>query len=257
MKLEAKHKTPERILLYGDPGSGKSRAAVDVARAATGRVLVLDTDYSSSWFRSIDAHPELADTVEVWQVGPDDWAGQIRAVTEMTKQAGGGDWVVIDSITPTWLAVRTLYIQRRYGDDFFDFFATGKDKQMSDADMNWNAINSEYSRLYRAVFGSPAHVLLTAEADAMTTATQSGKQVAQDRGIKTHYQTIGWKPKGQKTLAYTPHTVIWLNKDRVGGYYMTTAKDRERTEIEAREVKDFSRDYLMRVAGWRPVKDAT
>ena len=255
MKLETRTRAPERILLYGDPGSGKSKCGVDIAKVTTGDMYVIDTDYSASWYRSLEAegNERLEDRVHVTVVGPDDWPAQLAAVRAAVEKAGEGDWIVLDSATPTWLAVRTLYITKKWGDDFFDFFTAANDNKMGEVEMNWNAVNSEYAKLYRTIFSTPAHVLLTAEADALQGPSSSGK-VREDRAMKSMFQQIGFKPKGQKTLAYTPHTVLWLNKTRVGEYHMTTAKDRERREMEGVEVKDFARDYLMRVAGWRPVK---
>lgn len=250
MKLQPPSPAPERILLYGDAGTGKSSAAMSIAHVMGGHMYVVDTDYSASWHRSLtaDAHKDVADNVTVRVVGPDDWRKQLAAVREVAELAGPGDWVVLDSATPSWQALQTLYITMKHGDDFFDFFATGgrNDNERADAEINWQAVNGEYSKLYRALFSTEAHLLLTAEADAVGT--------KDDRKIKVLYETLGFKPKGQKTLAYTPHTVLMTSKSRGGEYRITTVKDRERQVVEGMQVAEFGRDYLMKLARWRPAK---
>jgi hypothetical protein len=98
--------------------------------------------------------------------------------------------------------------------------------------------------LYRTILGSPAHVLLTAEQDSI------GDR--DDKKLQQLYGTYGVKPKGQKALGHTTHTVLWLKKNRTGEYALTTVKDRGRDDQEDMVIADFGKDYLMKVAGWRP-----
>lgn len=250
MKLAPPNNAPERILLYGDPGTGKSTAALSIVKYVDGKMRVVDTDYSSSYQRSIGSgkYDDVADRIEVQVVGPDDWKGQLAAVRAAAEASVEGDWLVLDSATPCWGALQSLYISMKHGDDFFDFFATQgrNDNEKADADMNWQVINAEFMKMFRALFTTRAHVLLTAESDAI-----SDKD---DRRIKGLYQTFGFKPKGQKSLGYTPHTVLYLSRKRTGEFTVTTVKDREKPELADAQVTDFGRDYLLRVAGWRPVK---
>lgn len=251
MELKSRLPVPERILLYGDAGTGKSTAALSIAKyiGDDHGMYVVDTDYSASWHRSLASprHEGYADRVDVEVVGPEDWPAQLAAVRQAAEQADSGDWIVLDSATPTWQAVQTYYITRKHGEGFFDFFTTNVDREKSDVDMNWQVINAEYAKLYGALFRSRAHLLLTAEADAVG--------ARDDRRIKVLYERYGFKPKGQKTLAYTPHTVLHTSKTRGGEFRISTLKDREREEVEDMVVEDFGREYLMKIAGWRPQKN--
>jgi hypothetical protein len=250
MKLHSPLETPERILLYGQPGTGKSRAALSVASViGDSKMFVVDTDYSASYGRLMATDFPEAANVEVQVVDGDDWHQIIGAVRSAVSQAQAGDWVVLDSVSPSWQAIQTHYIIRRHGEEFLDVFAlSGADakRQTSDADMNWQAINAEYNKLYKALFLAGAHLLVTAEADAVDAKRD-------DVRVKGLYESVGFKPRGQKALGHTTHTVLLTGKRRSGEFTMTTVKDRGRPEVENEPVADFAKDYLMKVAGWKPV----
>lgn len=251
MILESPINVPERMLLYGHGGSGKSTAALSVLRYTAGDMYVIDTDYSHSYERAIAT--EFSDIDEsrlhVEAVDSDSWEEILPAVRKQAEAAQKGDWLVLDSITPTWGAVQSSYIRRRHGEDFLDAFAlSGVDASRSreDADMNWTAINAEYNKLYKALMGSPANVIITAEQDAI------GDK--DDAKVKTVFGGVGFKPKGQKSLGHVTHTVLLLSKTRVGEYQFTTVKDRGVKDVEDKKIIDFGRDYLLGTAGWRVVK---
>lgn len=250
MKLQSPLETPERILLYGQPGTGKSRAALSIASVIGDcKLFVVDTDYSASYGRLMATDfPDLTN-VEVAVVDGDDWHQIIGAVRSAVTNAGPGDWVVLDSISPSWQAIQTHYIIRRHGEEFLDVFAlsgTDAKRQTTDADMNWQAINAEYNKLYKALFLAKANLLITAEADAIDAKRDDVKV----RGL---YESVGFKPRGQKALGHTTHTVLLTGKRRSGEFTMTTVKDRGRNDVDGELVNDFAKDYLMKVAGWKPV----
>lgn len=250
MELKPVLDTPERILLYGQPGTGKSRAALSIATViGEATLFVVDTDYSASYGRLMGTDFPNVSNVDVQVVDGDNWFQIIGAVRSAVERAESGDWVVLDSISPSWQAIQTHYIVRRHGEEFLDVFAlSGQDakRQTSDADMNWQAINAEYNKLYKALFLSNAHLLVTAEADPVDAKRDDVKV----RGL---YESVGFKPRGQKTLGHTTHTVLFTGKRRSGEFTITTVKDRGRTEVEQELVSDFAKSYLMKVAGWKPV----
>lgn len=246
---------PERILIYGQPGTGKSRAALTIARVmpADQTMYVVDTDYSASYDRLL--WTEFVDVaergnVDVRVVDSDDWRATLATVQELSAQAGKGDWLVLDSASPTWPALQGLFITLRHGDNFLDVFdrkGQAAATQTTDADINWQAVNAEYAKLYKALFLTKAHVLVTAEADVID-------EKKAEQKIKQLYGTYGFKPKGQKNLGHSTHTVLFAGRKRAGEFHLSTVKDRGREELEQQEITDFARDYLLKVAKWRPVK---
>ena len=98
MILNSPMPVPERILLYGQPGTGKSRAALSVARilGPDQTMHVVDTDYSASYERLLwTEFTDVAEqgNIDVTVVDSDDWVGTITAVKEKAEAAEKGDWL--------------------------------------------------------------------------------------------------------------------------------------------------------------------
>lgn len=109
----------ERILVYGQPGTGKSYQFLKIAQfVAPSRCYVLDTD---------DAYPRMLETdfrdlenVEVYPVFEwDDWKATI---TDVLARAKPGDWICIDRADVLWEAAQDYFIQQVFGEDTGDFF---------------------------------------------------------------------------------------------------------------------------------------
>ena len=88
------------------------------------------------------------------------------------------------------------------------------------------------------------NVLATAIADPVAEKTDEKESLQL-------FATYGYKPGGQKHLAYQFHTVLLLSYDRVNQWTMSTPKDRERTIMQGTHNRSFTRDYLMNIAGWK------
>jgi len=101
-----------------------------------------------------------------------------------------------------------------------------------------------YFRLYKHLLTDPSHLLLTAEGQAV--GDTDGK------AMKDTYQVHGIRPAGQKKLGFLTQTVLITKKGRKGEYTLTTVKDRGREDVEDIELDDFAKDYLQKVAGWKP-----
>ena len=256
---------PERILLYGREGTGKTNAVLSIARRIpSARFHVIDTDYSPSYERLLAT--EFSDVgergnVEVSLVMPDDWAELIDEVARITSRMTPEDWLVIDSMTPTWGAVQEWYVDKVFGASGWDEYlldvrqkrekakakgAKVKALEPLDGWMDWSVINPTYFRLYkRTLRGNPGHLIYTAEASKL------GDN--EDRGTRDLYGEIGFKPAGQKKLGHTTQTVLYLSKGR-NGWGVTTIMDRGRAELDDEDLENFARDYLQKIAGWKPAK---
>jgi len=259
MTYKPKMRTRERILSFGVQGVGKSNAILTVARKCPDVTFhVIDTDYSESYARALDSEYEGLENVEITRVSPDDWENMIPAIDAINAKMGVDDWLIFDSMSPTWEAVQEWFIERVHGQSIDDYFmdvrmkkenTKGKDSKALGALegwMDWPVINKVYFRLYKQLMATPGHLYMTAEQVAVND--------DEGREIKGLFGPYGVKPRGQKKLGHLPQTVLLFTKNRAGEYAITTIKDRNRAELESQPIEDFMRDYMVKIAGWRPTK---
>lgn len=214
----------ERILLVGVYGTGKSEAVLSIAkRVAPAHMFVVDTE---------DAYVALVTdetNIEVMPVWSDDWAGMMAALTDAKARGTADSWLVLDSASSPWEAVQNYALDEAWKDE--------------KGGLDWVRINREYARLTRTLMSFPGHVLITSRAKDL------GKQ--ETKQTTSAFGEYNVKPAGQKDLGHViPHTVLLLEKNRVGEFLMTTMKDRKRVEVNKQQVRDFARDYLLKIAGW-------
>lgn len=223
----------ERILLFGVQGVGKSEAVLSIAkRCSPSPIHVIDTEMAYSALLTDETnvvyHPVLLD----------DWVELMQGVAAARKVATKDSWLVIDSMSSSWDAIQAHALDNDW-----------TDKERGGVD--WLRINREHIKLYRAILSWPGHVLMTARSKELALPKPSGKG-GESKQVMTVFGMYGVKPAGQKDIGHIPpHTVILLTKSRVGEFQMTTVKDRKRKEVENQPVRDFARDYLMKLGGWK------
>jgi AAA domain-containing protein len=252
--LHSPHRTPERILAMGPPGTGKTRAWLSIARLAkkTGsdaRFYVIDSDGTVD--RLIDEEfPELGEMVVAEYV--ETWPEYAAALEKFQSDLEVGDWLVVDMITPAWDAIQTDYLHNTYGwkgtraEYFADLRAKGKD---ADGLINWSVVNGEYKPWQQQVLVSlpmkrKIHSFVTAGSKVLS------KKDLEDKQTKLNYGPAGVKPEGQKQLGHLPHTVLYFTARKVGDWRIDTVKDRGREPHDQTEMKDFALTYLLKTAKW-------
>lgn len=248
----------ERLLFVGGGGAGKTEAVLQIARhIATGDMYVFDNDYSFAYNRGLATTYSDVDErghVHVHEETEGTWESTLRVLNETLDEADPAtDWLVIDSATPTWDYVQTWYQEQVYGHDKaahmielrkeYDDDLKAYHKALTD-DMNWPAINQEYAKFYRLIQKWKGHLILTAEA-----ATLGKKEDDETRMI---FGWIGVKPKGQAKLHHVASTTLVFTHPDRGVWKLSTAKDRNRDELENEPIENFAMDYLQDVAGWTP-----
>ena len=266
MKLQSPHKFRERLLIVGGGGAGKTTCVLSVAQAlSVGHMFVVDNDYSAAYTRALATDFEdAADMVTVAWCDPS-WQSYIEAVEKIVEKHNDEDnWLVLDSISPSWDAVQEWYGDLVYGNNLGGVMADLRAgaanqgdymKQLTEV-MNWPAVKKEYARLYRALQRWHGHVILTAEAKSI--------QNERDQDLKAIYGPVGYKPAGEGRLHHVTSTTLFVKKQQVGvrsAWKFTTIKDRNRDEVENAPIEaidegGFADSYLREVAGWRPVRPA-
>ena len=129
---------PERMLIFGGEGTGKTNLVLQIARRCPdAQFYVIDTDYSASYERMlITEFTDVAErgNVHVYVTGPDDWEAIMSAAREVRGLAGVGDWIIADSMSPTWDAVQGWFTEKVHGDTIEDYLLELRIKKQRAAD---------------------------------------------------------------------------------------------------------------------------
>jgi hypothetical protein len=249
------HPFKERILLFGGAGVGKSEAVLNIARHTTGDMWVYDNDYSFAYNRALSTtYDDVDETgrVHVYEADDTTWESCLNTITDMVSHADPAtDWLVIDSITPTWGWVQSWFQEKVHGEDVTAHLIKLRAEYADDdkaygravlEDMNWPLVKKEYARLYRIIQQWKGNLIITAEAKAV-----GSREKEEDRMLYGH---LGFKPSGEGSLHHMASTNLLLSHKSRGEWIINTVKDRNREELESEPVENFAMDYLRNVAGW-------
>jgi energy-coupling factor transporter ATP-binding protein EcfA2 len=261
--LQAGSKRRERILVYGESGSGKSSTWVSIAQyiektKGKARVFLQDTD------RAYEAVEEAVERVvtcydaELDRFG--EWKGQIQ---KWRRESGQDDWLVVDMIDKAWAGAQTQFWNiQSGGSSLGEIYLKGHDNAgflSGDYGSNWGVINKLYDDWMQQVVAWPGHVLACTPADQVFTDKQNNPiQKGDMEWVKWRF-----KPAGQKRLKHAFHTVLLAQEQpttRGPQWSLTTIKERGPVGGQRRqmllnetvtEAGGFTMGYLVKVAGWR------
>lgn len=269
-------KTPlstERFLVFGGAGVGKSSAALSIASHLNADATCWYVDMDNTlpdlmegrWGETVGVREMDGETFEEGRIvgyTADDWKELLAAVKDIRKRAKRGDLIVLDSMSIAWNHVQDWYVEETFGKDIAGYFMqvratlAADDKALGAFEgwTDWQVINTQWRKglVDEIIRKPPCHLYLTAEAQEMSMKDGS-KGGEKDKGNRDTFGDLKQKPVGQKRLPFQVRTVLMFSRER-GRFLMTTAKDREREQLEWEErTEDFGADYLVRVAGWQEV----
>lgn len=256
----------ERLLVYGLAGSGKTRGYLSILKLAamTGsdaKGYVIDSDGGSvaHMLGASDTFAKIRDRVEIHEVY--EWPDWVEAANRIQKAAKPGDWVLIDMISDAWDAVQNYVTEQVYECDRGDFMlgyrlkiqkqrknkGNNKGEAPANDQVDWQAIKALYKQFMAMIY-------LRTKANVYATASQRDLRtdyMADSKDLRRMFGEVGVLPQGEKNLAHRFHTVLLCTGSQSKGEWaLTTIKDREREAMEDHQVKDFARDYLIKIAGW-------
>ncbi len=184
-----------------------------------------------------------------------EWNDYVRALRDIQMRARPGDWVSVDFIGTAWSAVQDHFAQEVFHKDIGDYFLQVRKELDKGATslgalegwVDWQVINPLYNKwantlLYKGRY----HIYATAKSENLSS-DRKPTEDAQTRAMFARYQV---KPVGQKFLPFQFHTVL-LSGRSGDKRTITAVKDRERPEADGLEVKNFTTDYLVNVAGFK------
>jgi hypothetical protein len=221
-------------------------------------MYVIDTDYAVDRMLQSKSFGKL-DNLEVWEV--DSFDEYMEAIAEIRPQAARGDWIICDLFSNAWEEAQNYFSQETYGKDMADYFlerkaAAAKASKSKKSDegfegaSDWGVIKPLYKRFAEQVLlRNKAHVLITTGQKPLS---RSGAW-ADKKEIIEVFDSIGFKPEGEKRTAHYPHTILHMRSKGEDEWAFTTVKDREREVVTNRDLsgKSFAKEYLLKIAGWK------
>lgn len=254
----------ERILLYGQEGSGKSHAWVSVAEwikktGSKAKVHVVDTDAAWDALRPEDGR--LDDVVVAYPVTEWDDYDVVRKIRESSTP---DDWYVLDVVTSLWVDAQEGYFYKVFGEELDSFFIEAKQSGESPGGewgTNWVQIRRMYQRVMGSLQRYPGHVIACAYAGEVKVPDKGKARTPfhDSTDVEEKYGRYGWKPLGgssKENIGHNFHTVVFM-AETAKGWKMSVVKDRgdrdkKKKELQGVEVTpDFVVGYMMR-NGWRP-----
>lgn len=247
----------ERVLLYGGPDSGKTRALLTVAawhqkRKSPATFHVLTNDMGYEPYLVGDGEFAGLDNLRLEDVST--MQEYLDAARKVRANAKSEDWFAIDLLNGGWEAAQDEYAERRFGVDLSDFWMT---KLASAGDefpiggWEWGPINKRYRDLANSnMLRMPCHVLCMSGQSGLKQPSKSGVG-GETAKVKEMFERIGYKPLGQKDDPHRFHTVLHLSQVNKTKWVMNTARDRNREKMQGVELDSFMTGYLRDVGGWK------
>lgn len=247
---------PERLLLCGGPGSGKTSAYMKVAEwldrtGSPAKMYVIDLDFKARLDPSAGLdNLVIRDDLEEWR--------SIKGAAIDCRQAGSrenGDWLVVDMMDRLWADAQKFYTNMALGKDLDDLFidwrkgnvenpSTGRGGNPFEAayGKDWQAINAMYDTVMYNITRFPGNVL-------MTSGIQSIGEDEKDANIIRMFGKWGVRPAGQKRLGHVAADTLLMQATTKGWTY-SQLRGTGREEFKNEPVGDFVMDYLCKRAGW-------
>ncbi len=221
-------------------------------------MYVVDTD--RAW-EAMDPG-DLNEVVSPRDVG--EWPTFKAAIQESRTAATRDDFLVVDMVDKAWTWSQSHYFDNLQDRDFDEYLmdvVKAGDSLAGDYGQNWGVINKMYEAIAGPMQRFPGHVIACAPAIAVREPNRQGKG-GDSNELRQLYGTWGYRPEGQKGLSHLFHTILFA-QESPKGYTLNTVKERNpadigedhplfRKKLRGQVVKQFTLDYLIQVAHWRP-----
>ncbi len=260
-----KGRLPERSLLFGTAGSGKTTAwltIADMCKKVGDPATFYVADSDDGVLRSMSGRYAHLDNVVVEDVM--DFRGQMKWAVGMQSTAKEGDFVIVDTASSAYEWAQEYYFEKKYKMSRTELEL----ERMFDADRkegaplieaeDWVAIRNMFLNwwqrqvVYKISVANSVHVIATAEAKQLMEHFEKKKA---DKSDLIDYKDLKYRPAGHQSLPHKVHTVAMMR--RVGtGFWFNPVKDRDRPGrsmddlLKQMKVTDYATDYLLNRCGW-------
>jgi len=232
-----------RVLMYGEPGVGKTFAWLDMCRKMP-----------ESTFHVIDVDAGVNETLREFPVKDredmlrrisyylcNSWEDVKESFETMKVEIKPNDWIVLEQLGQLWDMAQEYYTREVFGTDLGEFYTqiraqlieqkkAGKDSQARlDGWRDWSVIkklhNQDFLEILTKRFNCKGIIL-----------TASAKEVQDDPRFESEdnidiFGKYGYKPEGEKHNIYRVDCVLLLTKDKNKGFWVKSPKVRGMPEF--------------------------
>lgn len=275
---------PERIIIGGSPGSGKTYAHLTIARALPERKFyIIDPDdgvrrvwykefpevtnieyyFTPSWFTTDFATfdskgaeiKKLIDGSNRKTIFRSGVADAWKTIKPKLKQ---GDWITLEHLHLLWDGAQDTFSDEVFDKNIGMYFlekrkamkAGAKRLEAFEGWQDWPVIKKMHNDdfINKVCYETQAHVFMT------TALSITQPNAREDPQIKAFYGDSSIRFEGEKHNVFRAQTKLIFKQAGKGedrSYIMNTfQKDRGREHLVECEWSDFFYDYLCLVAGW-------
>ncbi len=256
----------ERILIFGESGSGKSSCWVSILNymvktKATNKMYLFDTDHAWDAMRDESFDPYI----QVVDCDTQNFAEWDHQLAEILKKINKDDWLVVDMIDKAWVGAQDRYWSTMSGGNSLGeiYLKAQQNEDFSmggDYGANWGVINKLYNDFFTLVMSARCHIMCIAPADIVYVDKKSGMALNPDH---EEFVKFKFRPVGQKRLKHAFHSVILAREIPTAKgpeWNLSTIKERgpvgnvRRRLMKGEEVTEgagFVGAYLIKVCGWK------
>lgn|GEM_PF-2875049 len=188
-----------RMAIHGPSGSGKTMTSVLIAKELGSKILVIDTERSSS-----EKYADLG-----FDVAPLSPPYHPKFLIESLPTLGDYDVIIVDGLTPFWNGAGGLL--ELHDEEVKKQIATGR---KVDTFAAWKNITPIYRRMVDAILACPSHVITTLRA-----------KTEYERDDKGKIHKKGFAPEMRDQFDYELDIEASIIEDD-GGHYMAIRKSR-------------------------------
>jgi hypothetical protein len=194
-----------KLLIYGEPGAGKTTLALQLQSIVGGKVAMIDTEGGADLYADAAGMP-------AFDVLRTKTYADIKKALEFI-QFGKHDYtlLIVDPITVIWTVIIEGVVMLR---ENALINKGGNPDSVSLSFKDWGVIKRKMNTIYNLLVNLPIHVIVTA------------REKEEFEGEGDSRKKVGSKPDAEKSLDYLFDAILHLNRDTKGVRYALVKKDR-------------------------------
>jgi len=268
MPIQSPTATTEKIMLFGQYGSGKTHDMAEIIKflaqmGSDANFKVVDTD-GERWIRTVEDDPTLLELwgngrIRIWQ--PYTFGEMIDAAKEIVNsRPRKQDWVVVDRVSVCWDRAADWYCRTRLGKTQEELEAEYRESKNFSSKGETallkyygTGINPMYVNSFEdpLVYMTRCNVMFMANESKLNEPGGNTSAPKDSQQLVNQFKEVGFKPKCKSDTPSKFHTIIYKQQRYKGRWFATTARETgKRGQFDGEEISNFAVQYFLEKSGW-------